>query len=128
MDEPDDPDPRVRVGFVVRSTPEDAEALCVAERVSSATGFELDLRGLAFLSEHGLTPAKEVCEEQLLAPYPCSVARGRFDAGVDLGVERSDANESLRPGYFSVVAASGPPESAAWATTLRAVRDLHPDA
>jgi hypothetical protein len=47
---------------------------------------------------------------------------------VDLGVERSDAYESFRPGYFSVVAASGPPESADWVTTLRAVRDLHPDA
>jgi len=129
VDESEDPDPWVSIGFVVvRSTPDYAEALRVAESLSSATGVELNLRRLAFLPEHGLTHSKEVCEEQLEAPYPCYVARGRFDAGVYLSVERSDAYESFRPGYFIVVAASGQPDSVALATTLQAVRDPYPDA
>lgn len=124
-----EPDPWVPVGFViVRSTPDHSEASRFAEHVSSATGFELDLRGLTYQPEHGLSLSKQECEQRQLGPFPCYVARGRFDAGVYVSVERSDAYEGFRPGYFIVVAASGPPGSADLDTTLETVRGASPDA
>lgn len=128
-DEPPDPDSWVSVGFVVvRSTPDYAEALRVAESTSAATGIERELRGMVHEPEHGLSLPRAECEKQDLGPYPCYVARGRFDAGVYLSVERSDAYETFRSGYFIVVAASGPPDSATLDTTLEAVRASYPDA
>lgn len=128
-DEPPDPDPWVPVGFVVvRSTPDYAEALRVAESASAATGIALDLRGMVYEREQGLSLSKEECEKRQLAPYPCYVARGRYDAGAYFSVERSDAYETFRPGYFVVVAASGPPGSAELVATLEDVRASYPDA
>lgn len=67
------------------------------------------------------------CGSQLSA-FPCYVARGRFDPGVYVSVERSDAYESFRPGLFVVIAASGEPGSAEVASSLTKARAAHPDA
>lgn len=117
------------MGFVVvRSTPDYVEALRVARSASTQLGLGLDLRGLVYEPDQGLTLPEEECEKDSLAPYPCYVARGRYDAGVYLSVERTDAYESFRPGFFVVVAASGQPGSNELASTLEAVHSSYPDA
>jgi hypothetical protein len=56
------------------------------------------------------------------------VARGRFDPGVYVSVERSDAYESFRSGLFVVIATSGEPGSAEVASSLKKARAVYPDA
>jgi len=127
--EPSDPDPWVPVGFVViRSTTDYAEALRLAEGASSQLGIKLNLRGVVYDPAFGLTLSKQECEKASLAPYPCYVARGRFDAGTYLSVERSDSYESFRPGYFVVVAASGEPGATELSSALESARQRFPDA
>ena len=124
-----EPDVWVPVAFVIlRSTPDYAEARRVAERAAAQLGARLDLRGLVFDPEHGLTWPKEECDKDSLYPFPCYVARGRFDPGVYLSVERSDAYASFQPGYFIVVAASGEPGSDEVASALGKARAAYPDA
>jgi hypothetical protein len=124
-----DPDPWVRVGFlIIRSTPDYAEARRVAERASSQLELPLNLRGLTYERPHGLTWPREECEKDPLYPYPCYVARGRFDPGVYLSVERSDAYATFNAGLFIVIAASGEPGSPELASTLARVRKAYPDA
>ena len=125
----DDPDPWVTVGFViVRSTTDYREARRIVDEAKDRLGIPVDLRGLVFDGEHGLTFSPEVCEKEALSPFPCYLARGRTDAGVYLSIERSDAYASFRPGYFLVFAANGDPESAELKATLAKVRGLFKDA
>jgi hypothetical protein len=127
-DEPE-PDPWVPVAFViVRSTPDYGQARSVAERAAAQLAVPLNLRGLVYDPAHGLTWPKEECDKDPLYPFPCYVARGRFDPGVYISVERSDAYESFRPGLFVVIAASGEPGSAEVASSLTKARAAYPDA
>lgn len=102
--------PFIEVSFVlVRSTSSYADALRFAKRASTDLGIPLDLRGLIHDPRHGLTWPRDECEKDPLYPFPCYVARGRWDPGRYLSIERSDAYGSLKPGLFIVVAASGDP-------------------
>ena len=122
-------DPMIPVGFlIIRSTPDYAEALRVAEQAASQIDIPLDLRGLVYDPAHGLTWPSEVCEKDPLYPFPCYVARGRFDPGVYLSVERSDAYATFKPGLFIVIAASGEPESSELRSSLARVKSAYPDA
>ena len=108
--EAEDPelDPMIPVGFlIIRSTPNYAEALRVAERAASQVDIPLDLRGLVYDPAHGLTWPAEVCEKDPLYPFPCYVARGRFDPGVYLSVERSDAYAAGVRQYDIIVSFNG---------------------
>ncbi len=127
----DDPefDPWVPVGFlIIRSTPDYAEARQIAERAARDLDIRLDLRGLIHDPAHGLTWPPEECAKDPLYPFPCYVARGRFDPGVYLSVESSDAYRSFKPGFFVVVAASGEPGSSELNASLADVKPLYPDA
>ena len=129
--EAEDPelDPMIPVGFlIIRSTPNYAEALRVAERAASQVDIPLDLRGLVYDPAHGLTWPAEVCEKDPLYPFPCYVARGRFDPGVYLSVERSDAYATFTAGFFIVIAASGEPGSSELESALARVQPAYPDA
>ena len=122
-------DPWVEVGFlVIRSTPDYADARRTAEAASRKLGIRLDLRGLVHDATHGLTWPKEECDKDPLYPFPCYTARGRFDPGVYLSIERSDAYRSFRPGYFIVIAASGEPGSVELRDSLKAAKSEFPDA
>jgi hypothetical protein len=128
MDDPD-PDPWIDVGFViVRSTTDYAEALRVVERAHEKLGFVINLRGLVHDATHGLTWPKAECDRDPLYPFPCYFARGRFDPGVYLSIERSDAYRTFRSGYFVIIAASGEPASADLEKTLKTAKSLFPDA
>ena len=125
----DEEDLWVPVGFVIlRSTSDYAEAKRVAEEAARRLEIPLNLRGLVHDAEHGLTWPKEVCAKGPLFPFPCYMARGRFDEGVYLSVELSDAYATFRPGLFIVIAASGVPGSSELAATLESARHEYPDA
>jgi len=127
-----DPGPEatwVPVGFVIlRSTADYSEAKRVAEEAATRMKIPLDLRGLGHDKEHGLTWPKGVCAKDPLSPYPCYVARGRFDDGVYLSIERSDAYSDFAPGFFIVLAASGAPGSPELMKTVVAARSFYADA
>ncbi len=125
----DVPDPWVEKGFVIiRSTTDYDEAVRIAEIGSRALEVPVDLRDLIHDPEHGLTWPREQCAKDPLYPYPCYVARGRFDSGVYLSVERSDAYETFRPGYFVVIPATGDPGSPELAEALKLARSSFHDA
>ncbi len=122
-------DPWVPVDFVIlRSTADYSEARRVAAESAIQLRIPLDLRGLVHDEEHGLTWSKEVCAKDPLYPYPCYVARGRFDDGVYLSIERSDAYSDFAPGFFIVIAASGAPGSPELMKTVVAARSFYADA
>ena len=127
----DDPelDPMIPVGFlIIRSTPDYDEALRVATEAAAKLGIRLDLRGLVHDPVHGLTWPPDVCEKDPHYPFPCYIARGRFDSGVYLSVERSDAYRTFKPGFFIVVAATGEPHSSEIQSSLTLARSVYPDA
>jgi hypothetical protein len=125
-DEPES-DAWIPVGFlIIRSTSDYVEAQSIADQASKNLGLRLDLRGLVYDSQYGLTLPREDCEPEY--SFPCYFARGRFDAGVYLSVERSDAYASFRPGLFIVIAASGEPASKEFTSSLTSVRGEYPDA
>ena len=119
----------IDVGFVIaKSTKSYEEASDFAKLAASRLALRLDLRGLMFDPKHGLTWPKEECDKDPLYPYPCYIARGRFDPGVYVSVEESDAYQGFEPGYFVVIAASGSPGSEELTSALETVRRAHPDA
>jgi len=128
VDDPD-PNPWIDVSFlIVRSTSDYAEARRVLQGAHDKLGIAINLRGLIHDPRHGLTWPKQDCDRDPLYPFPCYVARGRFDPGVYLSIERSDAYRTFRPGYFVVIAASGEPNSADVKNVLDTAKSLFPDA
>lgn len=107
-----EPAPYVTKGFViVRSTQSYAEALRGLGEMAVSTGIRVDLRGVGYQRGQSpqsgdLTFAPSTCKE-LGWGYPCYVARGRFDDGIYLSLEYSDAFEGFAEGHYIVVAASG---------------------
>ena len=128
-DGPNDPDPWVPVGFVIlRSTSDYAEARRVAEEAAKLLEVPLNYRGLQFDEKLGLSFSAEVCQKEALAPHPCYLARGRYDSGEYLSIERSDAYRSFEPGYFIVIVATGTPGSEELASSLAKARKRYADA
>lgn len=122
-------DPWVPVDFVIlRSTADYSEARRVAAEAAIQLQIPLDLRRLVYDEKHGLTWPQEVCAHDALFPYPCYVARGRFDDGVYLSIERSDAYADFAPGHFVVIAASGAPGSPELMKSVVAARRVYKDA
>ncbi len=125
----DEPDPWIEKGFVIiRSTTDYNEAVRIAEIGSRSLKVPVDLRGLIHDPDHGLTWPREQCAKDPLYPYPCYFARGRFDSGVYLSVERSDAYETFQPGYFIVIFATGDPGSPELTDALELARSRFQDA
>lgn len=100
----------------------------MVQRAHDKLGIAINLRGLIHDPTHGLTWPKAECERDPLYPFPCYLARGRFDGGVYLSIERSNAYRSFQPGYFMVIAASGEPGSPDLLTTLKTTKSVFPDA
>lgn len=119
--------PYVEVSFVlVKSTQSYRDAHRFAQRVSAELGLPLDLRGLIYDPTHGLTWPRERCAEDPLYPFPCYLARGRWDEGRYISIERSDAYSSFKPGLFIVIAASGRPDE--MRSTVSSIKARVPDA
>jgi hypothetical protein len=119
--------PYFEVSFVlVKSTSSYADAHRFAQGASADLGIRLDLRGLVHDPTHGLTWPQERCAKDPVYPFPCYVARGRWDPGRYISIERSDAYSSFKPDLFIVVAASGDP--AEMRSVLASIKAKVPDA
>ncbi|AKF25370.1 hypothetical protein YH65_08200 [Sulfurovum lithotrophicum] len=92
--------------FIVKSTKSYSEAKEFAQKLAKKSGVRLDLRALKYNEEIMISHPRAECDENGYA-YPCYIARGRYDDGVYLSVEPSDAYEEFTKGYYIVVAASG---------------------
>lgn len=113
---------------IAKSTTDYDEALDAAQEIASTLDIRLDLRGLAFDPEIGLSwPAME-CESGGWE-HPCYVARGRFDNGVYVSIEHSSAYEGFAAGYYIVVVASGADDANELIeASLKKARAEYPDA
>lgn len=95
---------------IVGTTTDYSAAVEIASDASYYLDLMLDLRELNPDSTIGLSWSPEICEGAGWE-HPCYVARGRFDNGVYLSIEHSDAYQGFSPGYYIVVMASGEPDS-----------------
>lgn len=99
--------PYVKKDFLIlMSTKSYAAALSLAKQAATAENIKLDLRGLSENKTSGLSFSKEDCEKEAME-FPAYVARGRWDDGVYISIEYSDAYSGFREGYYIVIAASG---------------------
>lgn len=97
----------VRKDFlIVSSTKSYSEALKTAQEASANQNIKLDLRGLSEKKQSGLTLSEDQCQNEGWE-YPAYYARGRWDDGVYISIEYSDAFTGFKPGYYIVVVASG---------------------
>jgi hypothetical protein len=102
-------------------------ALATAKKVSSSMNIKIDLRGLAENKESGLTFSKEDCKKEDI-DYPAYYARGRWDDGVYVSIEYSDAYTEFAKGYYIVVAASGTREENEMKKAYKKIRANYKDA
>ena len=91
--------------LIIKSTKSYTEAENFAEEI--ATRMEMKyMKEVQYSKEIGLTHSKKMCKEGYLE-YPCYVARGRYDDGVYISIEYSNAYAGFTKGYYLVVVASG---------------------
>ena len=94
--------------LIASSTKEYKKAKKIAEYLSLKSGITLDLRGLHSDSSNSLTFSQKMCEKEW-EEYPCYLARGRYDDGVYISIEDSNAYD-FKDGYYIVIVASGKKE------------------
>ena len=112
---------------IVKSTRSYADAKRTAELAASRLHWKLDLRGLLESKPSGLTLSPSECERNGYS-YPCYVARGRYDDGLYVSIEHSNAYQGFKKGLYIVVVASGIPEDPAIASALTQVKVAYGDA
>lgn len=110
--------------LIIHSSKSYSEAMAAAEKASRSQKIELRLRGLSANKQTGLTISKEDCEKEGL-DFPAYYARGRWDDGVYLSIEYSDAYEGFRPGYYIVIAASGDRAEKEMQDTYKKIRTVY---
>ncbi len=112
---------------IVKSTRTFPAAKAAAAAAASRLNLKLDLRGLSESKRTGLTCAQPVCDENGFS-YPCYVARGRYDDGVYVSVEHSNAYRGFAKGLYIVVVASGAPNDPGVRDVLARARKAYADA
>lgn len=132
----DDRDCYVKKYFLlIQSTTDYKSALQTARTAANSLHIKLDLRGLV-QDRHmhvGLSLPADTClkyteEEEGAADSTCYMARGRWDDGIYIGIECSNAYRGFSSGYFIVVAGSSNDRSGALNATLDKVRTMYSDA
>lgn len=113
--------------LIVLSTKNYKSALATAKKIAASTKIKLDLRGLTENKESGLTISKAACKEAD-EDYPAYYARGRWDDGVYISIEYSDAYTAFAKGYYIVVAASGSKEEKEIQTAHKKLKTSYKDA
>jgi len=88
--------------LIVKSTTEYIEAKQFAEEFSKKSGIEMNLRSLQYSKKIGLTQTMEACISEGY-DYPCYVARGRYDDGMYISIEYSNAYSGFTEGYYIVM-------------------------
>lgn len=113
---------------IVKSTADYREALNAAQNASYEMDLRLDLRDLQPNAEIGLTWPDSECVNNGWE-YPCFVPRGRFDNGVYVSIEYSNAYKGFAQGYYIVVVASGAADAEeVLAAMLKKTQAIYPDA
>jgi len=92
--------------LIIHASKSYSDAYRFMQQFSKKSGIVVDLKGVLYQEDIGLTPPKELCLEQGFS-YPCYVPRGGYDDGVYLSIERSESYNGFREGYYIVIAASG---------------------
>ena len=92
--------------LILLSTKSYTSALTTAKQASASMNIDLQLRGLAENKESGLSFSKEVCEEEDIE-YPAYYARGRWDDGIYISIEYSNAYSEFAEDYYIIIVASG---------------------
>jgi len=109
--------------LIVKSTKIYDEAKAFALQLSIKSGIKTDFRALVEEPTFGLSEEKQVCQEQGF-DFPCYIARGRYDDGVYISVEYSNAYSGFAKGYYIVMLASGDDSK----KVLAQIKKLVPDA
>lgn len=102
-------------------------ALATAKKVSSSMNMKMDLRGLTENKASGLTFSKEDCKKEDI-DYPAYYARDRWDDGVYISIEYSDAYTEFAKGYYIVIAASGAKDEIEMQTVYKKIKAVYKDA
>lgn len=93
-------------GFVIIAAGKNYESLkTMAQNASDKLGYKLNLRGLQANEQTGLSFEQTECENQGFE-FPTYVPRGRFDDGLYVSIEHTDAYEGFTPDYYILVVAS----------------------
>lgn len=120
--------------IILLSTKDYNEALTIAESASKSLGFKLDTRDLTPVTDKqlGLSLPADTClkysiglEEQ---DTNCYIARGRYDDGIYISIEYSNAYLSFAKGYYIVISGSGMKEDKELSKTLKKVKTKFSDA
>ncbi len=112
---------------VIKSTHSFKEAAKAATSAAVNLGLRLDLRGLSPHHRTGLTFSEAECRKGDF-PYPCYVARGRYDDGAYVSVEWSSAYTGFSKGLYLVMVASNVPGSGESGRMLEVARRAYSDA
>jgi len=92
--------------LIAKSTKSYTEAKAFARHLADMSHIKLDLRQMQYNKDIGLTQSASICGESNF-DYPCYWSRGRYDDGVYISIEYSDAYLGFSKGYYIVVVASG---------------------
>ena len=92
--------------LITKSTKSYTEAKKFALSLAKKSAIKLNFRELHPSTQIGLTHTAQTCQNNQY-DFPCYLARGRYDDGVYISVEYSDAYSGFSEGYYIVVVASG---------------------
>jgi hypothetical protein len=85
--------------LILSSTPDYTSALAAVKDASKKLGIPTNLRHLHPDTKEGLSLPLDSCKQLGFDGGPCYLARGRWDDGVYLSIEYSNAYESFADGY-----------------------------
>lgn len=120
--------------LIIHSTKDYNNALLIAQKAAKTLDIKLDLRQLIpdKNSRIGLTPPADTClkysKEYGGQDSTCYLARGRWDDGVYISIEYSNAYNSFSEGYYIVIVGSGFKKDQNLVATLKKVKEKYSDA
>jgi hypothetical protein len=117
----------LKLFVVVKMERQYENALHKAYEASERLHLALNLRGLKYNREIGLSLSREECDSNGWE-YPMDYPRGRFDDGNYVSIEWSNTFDSLKGGSYVVVVASGENNKEWLLNTLKGARKVYPDA
>ena len=102
-----EPEPYIEKSFlIIASTQDLKEAQRIAKTAATKTGYSLKDTKLQANEFIGASFCEDSCKVYGW-DFPCYVGRGRYDDGIYLSVEYSNAYSGFKKGLFIVIAANG---------------------
>jgi hypothetical protein len=121
--------------LLIQSTNDYKAALKTAQAAAKGLGIKLDLRGLIpdKNPNTGLTMPVDSClkyseEEGGGEDSTCYMARGRWDDGIYISIEYSNAYSGFSKGYYIVIAGSSDKKDQSLVSTLKKAQAKYSDA